>query len=84
MGDAVWYYDPQRKVGVCPKLQRPWKGPFTVTKKLNDVLFRIQLNPRCKPKIVHHDRLKPYRKEQKPTWFKISEVNELAEDSPPR
>lgn len=74
IGDAVWYYNPQRKVGICPKLQRPWKGPFTVTKKLNDVLYRIQFNQRSKAKIVHHDRLKIYNSRHKPTWFNMTEV----------
>ena len=28
--DPVWIFDPTRKVGLNPKLQRPWKGPFKV------------------------------------------------------
>ena len=30
-GDAVWLYNPRRKKGVTPKLQRPWEGPYLVT-----------------------------------------------------
>ncbi|CAG2219664.1 unnamed protein product [Mytilus edulis] len=68
-GDPVWYYQYQRKVGVNPKFQRPWHGPFVVTHRLNDVLYRIQLGPRMKPKVVHHDKLKPYLGDHGPTWF---------------
>ena len=33
-GDPVWLYNPQRKKGVTPKLNRPWQGPYIVTKKI--------------------------------------------------
>ena len=69
VGDAVWYYNPKRKVGFKPKLQRPWKGPMVVVECLNDVLFRIQSGPKSKPCVVHHDKLKPYLGVDKPNWF---------------
>ena len=69
VGDSVWYYFPKRKVGFNPKLQRPWKGPYLVVERLNDVLFKIQSGPRNKPMVAHHDRLKPYLGEDKPEWF---------------
>ncbi|CAB0010942.1 unnamed protein product, partial [Nesidiocoris tenuis] len=28
-GDWVWVYNPQRKRGLCPKLQPSWTGPWT-------------------------------------------------------
>ena len=67
--DAVWYYNPKRKVGFNPKLQRPWKGPMIVVDRLNEVLFRIQSGQKAKPQVVHHDKLKPYLGEDKPEWF---------------
>ena len=60
IGDLVWLHSPRKYVGLNPKLQRPWEGPYTVIDKLNDVLYQIVRNSRCKPKVVHHDRLKPY------------------------
>lgn len=71
-GDLVWLFNPTRTKGRCPKLQRPWVGPFTVTHKISDILFRIQRSPHSKPKVVHHDRLKPYLGENIPDWFKPS------------
>ncbi|MES9904885.1 MAG: integrase, partial [Sedimenticola sp.] len=67
-GDAVWYYNPQRKVGVCSKLMRPWTGPYKVITKLSNILFRIRESSRHKPRVVHHDRLKPFNGEV-PSWF---------------
>lgn len=70
-GDAVWLLDPKRKIGFCSKLQRPWHGPYIVVNKINDIIYRIQLNPKGKFKIVHHNtsRLKAYNGERKPEWF---------------
>ncbi|XP_060564385.1 uncharacterized protein LOC132723637 [Ruditapes philippinarum] len=59
-GDLVWLYNPQVKPGLSAKLSKRWAGPYVILKKINDVVYRIQLNKRSKPKVVHHDRLKRY------------------------
>ncbi|KAJ8954280.1 hypothetical protein NQ318_005862 [Aromia moschata] len=59
-GDAVWLYAPKRMTGRSPKLQKNWKGPYTIIKKINDLVYRIQLSPRSKPKVVHLERLAKY------------------------
>ena len=53
VGDAVWLYNPQRKKRISPKLSRPWTGLFHIIKKINDLVYRIQLGARGKPKVVH-------------------------------
>ena len=68
-GDAVWLHNPQRKKGLTPKLQRPWQGPYTVTKKINDLVYRIQLGPKAKPKVVHRNRLWKYSGSSAPDWY---------------
>ena len=62
-GDQVWFYNPQRKKGRSPKLQRDWEGPYRVVKKINDVVYRIQKGPRLKMKVVHSNRLAKYNGE---------------------
>ena len=42
-----------------PKLQSFWDGPFLVVQKLSDLVYEIQKSPTAKPRVVHHDRLKP-------------------------
>lgn len=69
-GQPVWLWDPSRKRGVCPKLTSSWKGPFVVIDKIDDLLYKIQKNPRANPKVVHLNRLKPYVGNQAPKWFK--------------
>ncbi|GBO23013.1 hypothetical protein AVEN_27757-1 [Araneus ventricosus] len=60
-GDQVWMYNPKRRRGLSPKLQQNWKGPYTLLKKLNDVVCRVQRSPNAKPKVIHINRLAPYR-----------------------
>ncbi|GFU66321.1 retrovirus-related Pol polyprotein from transposon 412 [Trichonephila clavipes] len=59
-GDKVWLWNPKRRKGLCPKLQTNWEGPYTVLKRLNDVLVRIHKSPHSKPKVIHYNRLAPY------------------------
>jgi len=56
-GQKVWLYNPRRKEGKTPKLQRDWEGPYVVVRKLNDVVYCIRRSNRHKNKIVHSDRL---------------------------
>ncbi|GBL75367.1 hypothetical protein AVEN_194565-1 [Araneus ventricosus] len=60
-GDLVWMYNPKRWRGQSPKLQQNWEVPYTIIKKLNDAIFRLQRSPNAKPKIIHINRLAPYR-----------------------
>ena len=75
-GDVVWLHNPQRKKGLSPKLSRPWQGPYVVTKKINDLVYRIQLGPGLKPKVVHRNRLWTYSGRNPPTWYKHPSGNE--------
>ncbi|GBM35521.1 hypothetical protein AVEN_106753-1 [Araneus ventricosus] len=60
-GDQVWMYNLKRRRGLSPKLQQNWEGHYTVVKKLNDVVYRVQRSPNAKPKVIHINRLAPYR-----------------------
>ncbi|GBM08235.1 hypothetical protein AVEN_239996-1 [Araneus ventricosus] len=60
-GDLVWMYNPKRRRGLSPKLQQNREGPYTVVKKLNDVAYRVQRSSNAKPKVIHINRLAPYR-----------------------
>ncbi|GFS49285.1 transposon Ty3-I Gag-Pol polyprotein [Trichonephila clavipes] len=59
-GDKVWLWNPKRRKGLSAKLQTNWEGPYTVLKRLNDVVVRIQKSPHSKPKLIHYNRLAPY------------------------
>ncbi|KAJ8957102.1 hypothetical protein NQ318_007317 [Aromia moschata] len=76
-GDAVWLYAPKRTKGKSPNLQSNFEGPYTIIKKINDLVYRIQLSPRSKPKVVHLERLAKYTGHNPPDWF-------VVEDPPPR
>ena len=72
-GEAVWLHNPQRKKGLTPKLQRPCQGPYIVTKRINDLVYRIQLGPKAKPNVVHRNRLWRYSGINAPTWYHAPE-----------
>ncbi|KAJ8962328.1 hypothetical protein NQ318_018307 [Aromia moschata] len=80
-GDAVWLYAPKRTKGKSLKLQSNWKGPYTIIKKINDLVYRIQLSPRSKPKVVHLERLAKYTGHDPPRWFVIEDPPPRTEDS---
>ena len=80
-GDAAWFHNPRRKKGISPKLSRPWQGPYMVTKKINDLVYRIQLGPRLKPKVVHRNRLWKYSGRNPPTWYKQASSTEQSQTS---
>jgi hypothetical protein len=68
-GTFVWLHNEIRRKGQCPKLQFKWDGPYLVTAKLSDVVFRIQKSPQSKPRVVHYDRLKPYNGARLTNWL---------------
>ena len=74
IGNVVWYFKPSRRKGFNPKIQIHWKGPYVVTQRLNEVLYRIQAGPKTKSDIVHHDAIRPYLCDDRPTWF-IKDTN---------
>ncbi|GBO08956.1 hypothetical protein AVEN_239733-1 [Araneus ventricosus] len=59
--DLVWIYNPKRRRCLSPKLQQNWEGPCTTVKKLNDVVYRVQRSPNANRKVIHLNRLAPYR-----------------------
>ncbi|XP_057188755.1 interleukin-13 receptor subunit alpha-1 isoform X1 [Triplophysa rosa] len=61
VGDRVWMNDPttQRK-----KLDPKWKGPYQVISvDMDGIIYTVldQSRVNAEPKVVHYDRLKPYR-----------------------
>ena len=74
--DPVWFYNPQRKKGISPKFQRLWHGPYIVLKKINDVIYRVQLSPHTKPKVIHHNRLAPYQGQNIQNWLQNQDARQ--------
>ena len=66
----VWLHDPTTRRGVYHKLSPKWKGPYIITKKINDLRYHVQKSTKQTPKACHTDRLLPYRGQNFPKWFK--------------
>ncbi len=61
-------------MGECPKLNLPYTGPFLVVAKLSDLDYAIQGGPKKAPRIVHHNKLKPYEGFTRFRWAKSALV----------
>ena len=70
VGDLVWMINETREIGVCPKLQPTFVGPYIVIDTYGDVNFKIQLDNKGKSRVVHHDKLKIYVGINPPGWAK--------------
>ena len=81
VGDAVWFYNPRRVKGQCPKLMSDWDGPYEVTHRLSNVTYRIRRGPRAKPKVVHANRLWKCHS-PKFTWKGTCEDDNQDEEAP--
>lgn len=68
-GDAVWCLHETKKVGVNPKLERAFDGPFLIKKRVTELNFVLQLDSKGQERLVHHNKLKPYRGNQLPAWI---------------
>ena len=61
IGDQVYVYWPPRsskKDRVAAKLMSPYRGPFTVTNRFNNVSYRVKVNSTGKHSSVHVSRMK--------------------------
>lgn len=57
-GDIVWCLMEVRKVGVTPKLEFGYEGPFLIKEKLSGSDFIVQIDKGGAEKSVHHNKLK--------------------------
>ncbi|XP_045161905.1 uncharacterized protein LOC123526722 [Mercenaria mercenaria] len=68
VGDLVWCLHETKKVGVMPKLQKAFDGPFVVKEKRSELNYVLQLNKEGKERVVHHNKLKKYEGTSPPKW----------------
>ena len=69
VGDVVWCLMEARKVGISPKLERVFEGPFLVRKKHSEIDFVLQLDRAGTERSIHHNKLKPYEGTHIPRWI---------------
>ena len=60
VGDLVWRNQKKTVPGVKTKIMRHWTGPWIITEKLCDILFRIKHSDSSSSVIMHGDNLKKY------------------------
>ena len=45
-----------------------WAGPYLVQAKFSDLTYKIILGSKLKSRVVHNDKLKPYKGDTVPRW----------------
>jgi len=58
VNDRVWMLNPRRFCKRSPKWERPYIGPFTIVKKINDVNFLLKRGSNAAPIVTHVDKLR--------------------------
>ena len=69
VGYAVWSLLEARKLGINPKLEPTYEGPFLVKKNYANVDLLLQMDGSGKERLTHHAKLKPYRGDYPPRWL---------------
>ena len=59
---------PHKEEGPYSKADETMARPLHHIKKINDLVYRIQLGPKCKQKVVHKHRLWRYTGNNVPSW----------------
>lgn len=71
-GSKVWLFTPTQQAGRGKKLSTHWSGPWTVLRKINDVLYTIQppasWGGRFRIQTIGIDRLKAYKPPVRPGY----------------
>ena len=70
VGQLVWLNDPTRKIGVCSKLSAKWKGPYIITKCMDDTTCIVKKTAKQMAKAYHVNRLMSYEGQKLPVWMK--------------
>ena len=68
VGEQVWLYTPKRQVGLSPKLQSFWDGPYVILLTIGENIYKIQKSPTSRIIVVHRDRLYKYCGDET-SWF---------------
>ncbi|MES9902836.1 MAG: reverse transcriptase domain-containing protein [Sedimenticola sp.] len=59
-GDVVMVYSPAVKQGLSKKLHKHWDGPWTIKRKISDVVFQLRKEGTRKQMTVHFNRLRKF------------------------
>ena len=78
-GVLVWLLNEARHLGSCPKLEMVYEGPYLIKQKISQSNFVIQLDGQGRQKLVHHNKLKPYKGENPPKWIHRARKNTRCE-----
>ncbi|MCG8033048.1 MAG: DDE-type integrase/transposase/recombinase, partial [Candidatus Thiodiazotropha taylori] len=63
IGDQVFVYFPVKRVGTSSKLTPFWKGPYRITGKLSDVLYKVSCGRNNSDQVIHCNRIRALKQQ---------------------
>ena len=82
VGDRVYLASKMKKIGLSPKLQCKWLGPYTVVGRKGEVDYVIQADDKPNKLVVcHQSRLKPCFTDKSPIIKKRRAIKKQIENS---
>ena len=67
-GTWVWYFCNRRRVGLSPKWQKHYTGPYLIVRVISEHNLVLQKTNRSKPFVVHKDNVKMFYGEAPTSW----------------
>ena len=68
VGDLVWMETDIGQLDITPKLRVPYEGPYMIWKQLGPLNYEVHMF-HGNPRVVHHNRLKPYHALKRPPGY---------------
>ena len=63
IGDQVFVYFPVKKIGTSAKPTPFWRGPYQITGKLSEILYKVNCGRNRADQVIHRDRMKSCRQQ---------------------
>lgn len=82
-GEFVWLRGKAKKRGLCPKLQRRFRGPYKILERLTEVLYRLVPMEGGVETVVHFNRLKPFLSTATEATSQENSVGQMTAGVPP-
>ena len=63
IGDQEFVYFPVKKIGTSAKLTPFWRGPYQITGKLSEVMYKVNCGRNRTDQVIHCDRIRIRRQQ---------------------
>ena len=77
----MFVYFPVKRAGTSSKLTQFWRGPFQITGKLSNILYKVNCGQNRTDQIIHCDRINRCREQILRNEDELTDLNPHSDDS---